>query len=170
MIGLKRKAASSIEIILIMILLILFSGAIFTLIYAGAITQENITNEKEMKVNIRVASSYINVKLRKYDEEGSILIKKNPFTNKDTLVFRDPPDPNYTNEELFTWIFLEDGILYSQTITKDEELYSGLGVEIARISGLEVLNDGNRITTIIEYVNNGEIEKLESVYVVRSLD
>ncbi len=166
----NRKGSSNIEIIMTMILLILFGGSIFTLIYAGGTTQKRIIDEKDIKVNARVASSYINVKLKKYDEEGAISVQMNPLTNENALVFRDEPDPNYTNEELYTWIFFEDGILYTQAITEGEELISGLGVEIAQVDGFDVSIDGDKITSIIEYKHRDSIETLKNVAVVRSLD
>lgn len=162
--------STNIETIMTMVLIILLGSAVFTLIYAGAETQKRIIAEKDVKVNARVASSYIDVKLKKYDEEGDVFVLNNPLTNENSLVFRDDPDPNYTNEELFTWIFFEDGVLYNQAITESGELVSGLGVEIAKVDGFDVSIEGNVVTSIIEYEKDGNTKYMKNIGILKSLD
>ncbi|MFV0519142.1 MAG: DUF4860 domain-containing protein [Lachnospirales bacterium] len=165
----KRKGSSNMETIFTMVLLIMFGGAVFTLIYAGSLTQKEIMSEKDVKVNARVASSYIDVQLKKYDAENSIFIEVNPNTNENALVFRDDPN-EYFDEELYTWIFFEDGVLYTQSITKDQELISGLGVEIAKVDGFTVTLNDNKVTSIIDYTEGESKKSIKNVTVIRSLN
>ncbi len=153
-----------------MFLFILLGVAIFTLIYAGSKTQERILEEKDIKSNAKIAAAYIDVKFKKYDEEGMIFIAENPITNENALVFKDEFNPHFTNDDLYTWVFFEDGILYTQALTDGQELESGIGIEIAHIEDFKVSIDKNIITSDIKYIVNNQIKTLNNVTVVRSLD
>ncbi|MFV0503923.1 MAG: DUF4860 domain-containing protein [Lachnospirales bacterium] len=159
-----EKGSSTLEVVMMMVLLILFAGAIYTMIYATSITQSSIQSEKEAQSNSRVATSYMNVKIKQNDRQNKIVIEKNPITDENALVIIDEFGDGMYN----TWIYLEDGILQEQLVTTGFTPESGLGFEIAELTSFNITQEDNKIYTTIEYQENEKEYSLDSIYALKS--
>lgn len=158
-----KKGSSNIETIMTMTLLILFSAAIFTLMYVGNDTEKRILDQNAIKSNARVASSYINVKLKQNDVSGKISVKVNPNTASNALVITDISSKEKKN----TWIYFEDGYLLEST-TEELAPDNDTAFQIAKIDDFQIDKENDTITTRIKYFYNNEMQKVTSIIVLRS--
>lgn len=158
-----KKGSSNIETIMTMTLLILFSAAIFALMYVGNDTEKRILEQNAIKANARVASSYINVKLKQNDIRGKISVKINPNTASNALVITDTNSKDKKN----TWIYFENGYLLEST-TEELAPDNDTAFQIAKIDDFQIEKENDTITTKIKYFYNNEMQKITSIIVLRS--
>lgn len=160
----KRKGSSNFETIASMTLLILFAVSIFTLIYVGKDTEARILEQNDIKANARVASSYINVKLKQNDRARSISLKPNDTDTGNELII----DHEVNGQMTYTRIYFEDGYLYESSSVIDDDKNDEQTFAIAKIDGFEIEKEDRRITTKIKYKYNGSNQEVKSIIVLRS--
>jgi hypothetical protein len=152
---LDNKGYSTIELILVLLLLLLFGVTTFTLIFAGSDTYQRISDNKNAETDARIALSYLNVKIRQNDMAGKIEVQNFPGTEKPALVLYD------TNPEsdLLTWIFWEEGRLLECLISEGETPSSDLSFTIVEIDGFTVSFDvlSQMLTGTVSYEYNGQV-------------
>lgn len=160
----KRKGSSNFETIASMTLLILFAVSIFTLMYVGKDTEKRILEQNDIKANARVASSYINVKLKQNDRAKSISLKPNDTNTGNELVI----DHEIDGQVKYTRIYFKDGYLYESSSVVNDDKNEEQTFAIAKIDGFEIEKEDRRITTKIKYKYNGINQEVTSIIVLRS--
>lgn len=163
-ITLKRKGSGNFETVMAMVLLILFSMSIFVLMYVGKDTEKRILEQNDIKANARVASSYINVKIKQNDEINKISVKSNPATSENALVIASEEN----GEKIDTWIYFDDGYLFESTVLRSMAPDIQNAFPIAKIEDFFIEKQESKITTSIKYMYNGQMQKVTSIIVLRS--
>lgn len=125
----NNKGVSKVEVILVMILILLMGLAVFTLVISSSDTYKNVIDEKENLSNLRIASSYIDNKIKQSDEQSSIYIKNNPINGEASIVIVQRVD----NENYETWIYLSDKMLKEAYIKQNQDFTDDMSFDIASI-------------------------------------
>lgn len=125
----NNKGVSKVEVILVMILILLMGLAVFTLVVSSSDTYKNVIDEKENLSNLRIATSYIDNKIKQSDEQSSIYIKNNPINGEASIVIVQRVD----NENYETWIYLSDKMLKEAYIKQEQEFTDDMSFDIASI-------------------------------------
>jgi hypothetical protein len=102
-----RSRNSQIESILVIIIIICFCVATAALISSGEKSFNRIISNKDQIENLRIAYSYINMRIRQNDASGRVLFIKGAVESEDAIVIY------HTGEEegLATYIYYKDGKL-----------------------------------------------------------
>lgn len=161
----KLRGSSSLEMIMIMTLLILFVASAYTMIYAGVTAQEHITSEKQTQMDTRVVTSYLNVKLKQNDIANKVTVVTNPIDNKNAICIRDAFNDGTYN----TWIYYEDGKLVEQFVEVGKTPELDLGFEIGLLDDFQVEMDNNMIKTTISYTMDDKKISTDSIYTFKSI-
>ena len=125
----NNKGVSKVEVILVMILILLMGLAVFTLVVSSSDTYKNVIDEKENLSNLRIATSYIDNKIKQSDEQSSIYIKNNPINGEASIVIVQRVD----NENYETWIYLSDKMLKEAYINQNQDFTDDMSFDIASI-------------------------------------
>ena len=125
----NNKGVSKVEVILVMILILLMGLAVFTLVVSSSDTYKNVIDEKENLSNLRIATSYIDNKIKQSDEQSSIYIKNNPINGEASIVIVQRVD----NENYETWIYLSDKMLKEAYIKQNQDFTDDMSFDISSI-------------------------------------
>jgi len=110
-----RDRNNTIESVLVLVLLVFITLAIFLLLEGGSNTYNNILKNKVSFENARIVNSYINIKIKQNDYNNSIYIKEKIVEGEDAIVIEHNGDQN----GLITYIFFYEGSLYECYIDKE---------------------------------------------------
>lgn len=160
-----KKLSPNIEIIMYIILLTMFVFCFFILILTGKVAQQKMLNENAVKTNVKLASTYIDVKLKQNDKSDNIYVKENPNTNNDALVILNDGNNNLTN----TWIYFDKGALWESKTIENAPPNSKTATEIAKIDGFNIKKNNQNITYEISYIYNNIPYTNEYVVILRSV-
>jgi hypothetical protein len=149
-----------------MFLLITFGIAAFALVFIGGDSYKRMTGERNAEAELRIAVSYVETRLRKYDTSDGIRISPNPEGVGNALVFND----TINGKKYETWVLWSDGKLIEIISEKDKQFKAVDGFEIAEIDTFNVSYDtvkhefgiGASITV------NGEVKSIETQLSLRS--
>ncbi len=160
----KRRINVSVESIMVILLMILFSVAISVLIFEGSVTYRKIITNKNEEENTRIALSYVNMRIKQNDMTGHITVDQDSLDGEDVLVIHHHDD----EEGLMSYIYFKDGFLWE--CYTDGLLDHSLSSEIIAISGIEFdyLDGNNAIVTTVPYRNNQDYINLTQVSALRT--
>ena len=161
-----KKGYSVIEVVLVMFLLITFGIAAFALVYIGGNSYERMTNEKNAEAELRIAVSYAETRLRKYDRTNGFRIDQTPDRTGNALVFND-----FANGiDYETWVFWYDGKLIEIITEKDKKFNPDDGFEIAAVDSFDISFNSKRNEVVIKasITSNGKEKTLETIYSIKS--
>lgn len=159
----NRKIHVSVESIMVILLMIVFAISISILIFHGSVTYRNIIDGKTEEENIRIALSYVNMRIKQNDIAHNILIDEDAFNGEDLLTIY------HSDEEdgLHSYIYYKDGYLWE--CYTDGDLDHSLSTEIIAIKGIEfALEEENKILTTVHYRNNDYYIPLTQLTVLRT--
>jgi len=150
-----NKGYSLVELVLVMMLLLLFGVTIFTLIFSGSDTYQRINENQSTESDVRIALSYLNLKIRQNDVADKIEIKNFPGTERPALVLYDPRE----GSDLVTWIFWEDGKLLECLVSEGEPPSADLSFTIIDVDDFTIAYNPltRTVTGTVQYVYNGQI-------------
>lgn len=162
----NTRGSTLVELIMVMLLLVLFGATGYTLVHAGALTQQRIMQEKDAQTEARIVLSYINVKLRQNDESGKVAVEKATLTGKDALVIKDRAE-DYAFD---TWIFCYEGKLLECLIPPGEQPTELASFYIADAEELVVSvdPDSGAITNTLYYYSGGQLKNVSETIYMRS--
>lgn len=163
----KRKGNTTIELMMVMILLILFGLTIYELISAGSMAQAKIVSEKDDQIDARIALSFVNVRIRQNDISGKIEVKKYSPTDKNSIVIKErKEEANYD-----TWIYFANGKLLECIVEPDQQPDENLSSLICEAEDFNINFDyENRTFTNSIHYKYGENNNktLQSIISLRS--
>lgn len=103
-----RGKTNTLETLLVTIMLILLTAAVFSLVAAGGETYGKILKNRDELGRARIAISYINVKVRQNDQAGAVYLSGDVIPGLKTLVIKHKGEL----EGMYTYIFHENGALF----------------------------------------------------------
>jgi hypothetical protein len=160
-----ERGGTLVELIMVMMLLLLFGATIYTLIYSGSETQRKIIEQKNEQSEVRVAFSYVNVRLRQNDSLDAISIEPNEINGGNALRIAETSE--YGDYD--RWIFWDGGLLQESVLSRGEPMSMGLMSVIARVEGFDIeKNPDGSITSTIYYLDDGAEKSLSNVVYLRS--
>lgn len=130
----NEKGYSIVEFIFIIALLMIFGFTTFSLLIAGSESYENISNRKEVQSELRLASSYVNMKIRQNDSEGTLSVVKNPYNQTNALLIKE----RFDQKEYHTWVYFDKGCLWEATLEKGMQLTTDVSFPIATLERFEM--------------------------------
>ncbi|MCH4889723.1 DUF4860 domain-containing protein [Acidaminobacter sp. JC074] len=155
----KRKNRSSLESLIMVFFLILFSLAVSMLIIQGSRMFSRVMDNKRAYEQIRIASSFVEMKIKQNDFRGKIGVRNDLLDDKSVLVIEHIGE----EEGMFTYLFYEDGDFYEcytdqiPTLERSEL--------ITRLEGISFEEDDNKIIIKIDYQDDGQIKHVrKSIY------
>jgi len=154
-----------IELIMVMTLLVLFGMTIFSLMYTGSDTQKRIEAKKNAQMDARIASSYINVKMRQNDSAGKIELTTFFMEDRNDEIFAIIiHEADFFSDVYYdTWIYVVDGKLYeciTDTGVSPTRVEDGFFIVNAK-SITSILHDDGSITNTIVYMYGDENQMKE---------
>lgn len=160
----KRKINISVESIMVILLMIIFAASICVLIFEGSRTYKKILDNKAQEENIRIALSYVNMRIKQNDVDGNILIADNDFEGNNVLILK-----HHSEEEgLVSYIYFKDGYLWE--CYTDGALDHSLSSEIIAIDGIQFSynSEGSQIVTKIHYNYGNETKQMSQLTTLRT--
>lgn len=130
----RKKGFLLIELLFVMVLLVLFGLTIFTLVISGSKTYSKLDKQKENNSELRIALSYVNMKILQNEAAGSFEIKKNPSGPGDALVINQ----KIGKEEYESWIYCSKNKLREAIVKKGIPPVDELSLEVADVYGFKV--------------------------------
>lgn len=162
----KNKGYSLIELIFVMVLLILFGLTTFTLVIAGSNTYGKLTNTRNSNSELRVALSYVNMKVRQNDSLNSISIQMASKGKGNAVVISKVMG----GKPYETWIYCSKGVLREALVKKGVRPSEELSTEIAVISGFKAyfINDNKNLYVEVSKPFGEGIENYSSIIALKS--
>lgn len=134
----KYPGSGMIELILVMILLVLFGLSTFMLVISGNEAYSATVKEKNTLSDLRVATSYIDNKIKQHDEKAGIDLVKNPLNGGVALVLSE----NQGEDIYETWIYENQGSLREAFFKKGGVLSDDMSFEICKLDGFVAKKNG----------------------------
>lgn len=174
----RRNGYTSIETVLVMLLLIAVSFLVFATVSAGSNAFLNLSEKRGRDTDLRVGMSFIDVKLRKndavvQDPKGSaisgITVVDNPFEPGRALRIQSEEG----GRRLYTWIYCRDGQLYELFQVAESTPDATLAVRVAQIDQFELTLDPDdarlvRVSLRVDETGNREAALLSSWFLIRT--
>ena len=130
----NKKGYTLVELMFVMVLLLLFGILTFELVVSGSNAYKNVIRGRNTASELRVALSYMDMRLRQNDEAGLIRVDKNPLNQGDALVITE----EYEGDIYETWIYCDEGKLREAIVKKGETPDNSISTEVADIDRLAV--------------------------------
>ncbi|MDO4753505.1 MAG: DUF4860 domain-containing protein [Bacillota bacterium] len=130
----------SYEVLATIMLILVIGICLLQISGVSASLHERLTQEKDLLDDNRIALSYYLTKLRHFDSENAIAIRENKL-----FIYE---------EGIETCIFVEDGCLYESTVVEGFPHSAETGFVIAKIDGVSLHVNEERLVTIEVMKNN----------------
>lgn len=129
----RTAGHSSIELVLVMLLLILFSISTLSLVASSSDAYTETIRKNGTSSSLRVAQSYIYTKLRQSLSEDAISLRRYSNVEDMCLVIEDRTDIAYE-----TVIFVKNGQLRETILLEDTQFDPEASFEVARLDALNL--------------------------------
>lgn len=163
----KARTNKTIESFIVIILMVVVLAAMVILMNSGRIAYSRIIDNADSLSDARTALSYINMKVRQNDAEGSIDYAEDVFDDLDALVIKH----SGAEEGMTTYIFYDGDALREVYVIEGRQPDPDDGILIANLNGLEILLDKDKALLVATayYDISGETKRMEKVIGIRSL-
>jgi prepilin-type N-terminal cleavage/methylation domain-containing protein len=131
----KRHGYTLIELVLVMFLLVLVAFFVFTLAGAGSQAFLRLSESQRQQAELRIAVSYLDVKIKKADHENGLSIKPNPYDASQSALRLTE---SINGIEYLTWIFWRDGKLQELVVDANATLTPEMGTPIATLAAIQL--------------------------------
>ena len=148
----NENKKASVETIATMLLLIILGIGMFCFTLSTVNAYKRINQEKESASEIRVANSFVMMKIRQNDAVGCLNVLKEPTTNKNALVIYE----NIKGVSYATWIYSYKGILWEALVLREEMPTLDVSQAIAKIDEFDILYDSKEKGFFIRYGITGQ--------------
>lgn len=122
----QRNGYTLIELVLVLFLLILVAGSVFTLAVSGSRSYLRLENNQRRNSDMRIGLSYLDVKLRQNDRQGALEVTNFPGSDQSALRI----GITIGDELYYTWIYVYDGYLREMFVPAVREFSPELGSKI----------------------------------------
>ena len=140
-----KKGYTLIELILVMFLLLFIALAVFSLTRVGSEAYLRLTTQQSLQSDLRIAASYLDVKLKQNDTAGAVMAASLSITDRDQDLQVEALKIVRTIEGLpyELWIFQYDGYLYELLKEPDSIAALNMSSRIVRADDLELVFDAD---------------------------
>ena len=139
----KHYGKTKLETMLVMLMLIIFSICAYTLVVATASSYEKNQNEMIAKDSLRLATSYIDSKIKQSDSKKIEIVDIDISDKKAISIQDDVEGVTYQNI-----IYYKDGYLKELYVEKGTNLSEVEGFDIANIKDISIENKANGLVEI----------------------
>ena len=143
------------EMIFVMALLMLLGVTTISLVISGSKAYSSITAGMTDNTELRIAVSYINMRIRQNDIRDLIRIEKNPINGQNAVVITEKAG----SVSYETWIYYDSGILREGYIAAGETVKNDISFKIAKIDGLEIEVKSDYVLSFKVWRSSGESEQ-----------
>ena len=133
------KRGPIIEKTCIMILLLLFGGSTYFLVAAGYESFTRMNKSQDDCLNMRVATNYLSMQIRRFDVKGAVLIDDSPPGTR--LVLGEDID----GERYETRIFFHNSYLRESFTSAEMPFDEEYGFEIIKLDSFNIRRENNMI-------------------------
>ncbi len=130
----RRRGFTLIELVVVMLLLVLVSAAVFIMAGTGSQTYLRLAARQTAAADLRTGLSYLDVQIRKHDTRQCLSLQPDPFAGQTSLVI----EQNIEGTAYQTWIYVLDGYLCELFVAKDADVTPEMGSKIAPIDSLQL--------------------------------
>ena len=160
----NRRGASTVELLLVFTLVVLFGVTMVTLILSGGTVYQRIVERKNAEGDARTAISYVNVLIHQSDEEGAIRVAPVDCSDREALALRfQGDDAAYTR-----WVYFREGALWECITDEGAQPEPELSQKIIEIDDYRVAMEGNRVEQTVGYTSGGKLHTLSMTAMLRS--
>lgn len=167
-----RKNNISIEAILVMLLLVIFSISIAILIIQGSASYDRIIQNKEQQENARIAFSYVEMRIRQNDVKGKIEYQADIMSQSGLDHVVPGIKIIHSGEELgyVTYVYFEAGKLWECYTDDDAAPTLELSYEIAQVEDMtfSMNEQKDSLLTTVTYLENSKAITLSSYVHIKS--
>jgi len=162
----KRRTNKSIESFIVIILMIIVLAAVVILMNSGRIAYSRIVDNSNGIQNARTALSYLSMKVRQNDMEGSMEYREGYFNGTDALVIRH----GGAEEGMITYIFHDGTSLREAYVMADREADPEDAIKIVDIDDFVMVleEDKGMIRAKAVFQLDGALEIMERTIGIRS--
>jgi hypothetical protein len=154
------------ELIFVMALLLVFGITTVSLAIAGGNAYQAIVKDKDANAELRVAASYVGMKLRQNDLSGAIRLAASPSGNGEAIVIEEKAsDAVYE-----TWIWQSGGELLEGYVKRGEPVDRDVSFRIAAVDGFtaSMETDGRTLVFAVWLENGGKRMERDGLIHLRS--
>lgn len=130
----ENSGKSSIEWLLVMLLLVLFAGGIFILAASSSDTYSKISSQSKADGEMRTALAYIGTKLKQNDKIDTVEVIQRTDMASPAILIKE----NLLGTLYETWIYYDLGVLREVTIPENAKLDASMSFEIASLKYFDV--------------------------------
>lgn len=134
----RNRGGIGVETMATLLLLLLLGMSIFSLAVSSTSAYSRLYEGDSLQSRLRVALSFIHMKIRQNDCAGAVSIEQHPVTLKPALVIREEYEEVYK-----TWIYQDGGKLREALMPEGEPPSNDLSFEIADVDGFELVMTRN---------------------------
>jgi len=147
-----RRGYTLIELVLVMLLLTFVAVSVFLLTGAGSSAYARLSGNRGRASDLRIALSYIDVRMKKADGIGDIAVVSAPFGAGQALLLSQ----NIETTDFETYIYVDDGILKELFIEKGQPATRDMASDIARADNLQVRRESDNLMVVILSTSRAE--------------
>ncbi|NLW02641.1 MAG: DUF4860 domain-containing protein [Clostridiaceae bacterium] len=136
---LSRRGSVSAETIATLLLLLALGIGIFVLALSSTSAYTRLYEGKSLSSELRVALSFIQMKIRQNDLKDAIRVEDNPVNGEPAIVIREV----HSGEVYETWIYQDGGILREAIMPEGMPPSNEYSFEITEVDGFSVKMEGN---------------------------
>jgi hypothetical protein len=129
-----QSGSSTIEWMLVMLLLLVFSITIFVLASTASNRYEILERQKKSDSEMRIATSYISTKIRQSDAKDTLHIVERNHGEGTALMIEEV----LLGEAYETWIYVSNGKMREATIPANSKLTEEVSFEVAELDYIEL--------------------------------
>ena len=128
------KGRTQTEVMAVFVLLLLLGLCIFTLASAGSGAYRRTNEARTAQSEVRVALSFVQMKVRQTDAMNAIRIGQNPVNGQDSLVLSE----SFSGKRYETWVYQDGGLLREALVEEGQTFDNGMAFPIAELEGFEI--------------------------------
>jgi hypothetical protein len=140
----RRRGYMLIELVLVMLLLTFVAASVFLLTGAGSAAYVRMSDNRGSAADLRIALSYIDVRVKKIDGIGQITVRQAPFGTGQALVLSQ----NIEAVEYETYIYSEQGALRELFIEKGQPVSREMASEIATVDDMQIRFESDHLLSV----------------------
>lgn len=162
--GPKQRGSVSVETVAALFLLLVLGIGIFSLAVSSTSAYSRIYDGQNLQSELRVALSFIQMKIRQNDVMQAVRVEENPVNGGPAIVIRE----TYDDEVYETWIYQDEGKLREALMLEGEAPANELSFEIADADGFTAELDNNLLNFSVWLAQEDTRLKMESSILLRS--
>lgn len=133
---------TTIEMAVGMLLLLLFSAAVFMLSLSASNTYQALNQEKQLDSDLRIASSYLVTKVRQNDIAGGVSVIHQTAFPEEAIKLTTL----YGEEVYETWVYVKDGQLREAMMPAGVPVDDELAFSVVALDAMQVEFDGKGLS------------------------